>query len=180
MFSLKQNKTKPSPQPHPRAASPFSLCIILHALRDPLQISRPWPWTDFLSPNQKCPQRSISAKLLRMSWPAVLLICLSSQASPGIRSCLLRLRESTLENITHGRDGGDLKEEKKNPLQNNKVWLQQVTEGRPHAASSPHKMLHKARGTMLIWYWCLQVTPQVLKCIFCTPLWACIRSHFTQ
>lgn len=107
-------KKKPHPlTATPRAASPFSLCIILHALRDPLQISRPWPRTDFLSPNQKCPQRSISAKLLRMSWPAVLLICLSSQASPGIRSCLLRLSESTLENITHGRDGGDLKEEKK-------------------------------------------------------------------
>lgn len=101
-----------NPPNPPRAASPLSLCIILHALRDPLQISRPWPRTDFLSPNQKCPQRSISAKLLRMSWPAVLLICLSSQASSGIRSCLLRLTESTLENITHGRDGGDLKEEK--------------------------------------------------------------------
>lgn len=110
VFSLKKI---PPQTPTPRAASLFSLCIILHALRDPLQISRLWPWTDFLSLNQKCPQRSISAKLLRMSWPAVLLICLSSQASPGIRSCLLRLSESTLENITHGRDGGDLKEGKK-------------------------------------------------------------------
>lgn len=112
---------------------------VLHALRDPLQISRHWPQTDFLSPNQKCPQRSISAKLLRMSWPAVLLICLSSQASPGIHSCLLRFSESTLENITHGRDGGDLKEEKKNPLQNNKVLLQHVAVARPHAAVSPNK-----------------------------------------
>lgn len=85
---------------------------MLHAPRDPLLISKlpkAPPKTDFMSPNQNCPQRTISTKLLRMSWSAVLLICLSSQPSPDIHSCLLRLSKSTLENITHGRDGGDFK-----------------------------------------------------------------------
>lgn len=88
-----------------------------------------------------------------MSWPAVLLICLSSQASPGIHSCLLRLSGSTLENITHGRDGRDLKcgvgvgvWVVGVPLQNNKVWFQHVTAARPHAAVAPNKMVIQCNG----------------------------------
>lgn len=62
---------------------------------------------DFISQNENCPHRTISTKVLRMSWSAVLLICFSSQSSPGIHSCLVRLSESTCENITLERDGGD-------------------------------------------------------------------------
>lgn len=98
--------------PHtPHTHTVISPCGMLHAPRDPLLISKaphtPPPKTDFMSLNQNCSQRTISTKLLRMSWSAVLLIRLSSQSSPGIHSCLLRLGESTLENITHGRIGGE-------------------------------------------------------------------------
>lgn len=56
---------------------------------DPLQISkphthkRPKQKTDFRSPKQNCPQRTISTKLLRLSWWAVSLICLSPTVQPG-------------------------------------------------------------------------------------------------
>lgn len=56
---------------------------------DPLQISkphthkRPKQKTDFRSPKQNCPQRTISTKLLRFSWWAVSLICLSPTVQPG-------------------------------------------------------------------------------------------------
>lgn len=93
---------------HTPQSTVISLCGMLHAPRDPLLISKPStppPKTDFMSPNQNCPHTTISTKLLRMSWSAVLLICLSSQSSPGIHSCLLCLGASTLENITHGRRG---------------------------------------------------------------------------
>lgn len=86
-----------------------SLCDMLHAPRDPLLISNPWHHNQKLISGLQ--SRTVHRGLAPQScyaW-ASKLSHWSAFPHSQVLSCLLRLSESTSENITHRRGGGDKK-----------------------------------------------------------------------